>query len=333
MFAFTRRQFLKLVSATMLGGAAPVRWAGAAPARLGRVTTDYLRVYLKPDAQSKSLGWKVLDDVVTIQEDVIGQDKKTWHDIGEGYLLANEVQPVAQTQNKVVAAVSKQGMIGEVTVPFVDARRKPDLLAPVAYRLYFASTYWVRDVVTDAAKRAWYKLYDERLGIYYYAEARSIRLVPADEQTALSPTVVDKRLFVDLNAQRVTAFEGKSEVFSTLVSTGRIYLAEDGSARSWTPAGSFIVDRKRPSRHMGFGEAAGSDYELPGVPWVSYFHWKGYSFHGTWWHNDYGHPRSAGCVNMRPEEAKWVYRWTQPTALLGQEVTMDSGTQVEIVED
>jgi hypothetical protein len=274
----------------------------------------------------------VLDDVVTIQSDVTGVDKKQWHDIGDGYLLANEVQPIAQNWNKTVASFPESGVIGEITVPFTDARRKPDLLAPVAYRLYFASTYWVKELVTDAAKRAWYKLYDERLGIYYYAEARAIRLVPANEQTVLSAAVTDKRLLVDLKAQRLTAFEGKSEVYSTLVSTGRIYLAEDGSPNSWTPSGSFVVDRKRPSRHMGFGEAAGSDYELPGVPWVSYFHWKGYSFHGTWWHNDYGHPRSAGCVNMRPEEAKWLYRWTQPIALAGEEVTMSNGTVVEIVE-
>lgn len=332
MTAFTRRDFVKLTAATLIGSFAPIQWAGAASTRLGRITTDYLRVYAKPDLQSKSLGWKVLDDVVTIENDVTGTDKKHWHDIGDGYLLANEVQPVAQTWNKVVSSFFEVGSIGEVTVPFTDARRKPDLFAPVAYRLYYASTYWVKGVVTDSTKRAWYKLYDERLGIYYYAEARAIRLVPASEQTALSPNVADKRIEVDLKAQQLTAFEGQSEVFSTLVSTGRIYLTEDGSAQSWTPAGSFIVDRKRPSRHMGFGEAAGSDYELPGVPWVSYFHWKGYSFHGTWWHNDYGHPRSAGCVNMKPEEAKWLYRWTLPTALAGEEVTMESGTKVEIVE-
>lgn len=332
MPVFTRRDFLKWTAATLVGGLVPIRWAAAASIRLGRVTTDYLRVYAKPDSNSKSLGWKVLDDVVTIQNDVMGSDKKLWHDIGDGYLRANEVQPVAQIWNKVATAFSEVSSVGEVTVPYTDARRKPDLLAPVAYRLYYASTYWVKGIVTDSAKRAWYKLYDERLGIYYYAEARAVRLVPASEQTALSPNVADKRISVNLRTQWLTAFEGKSEVFSTFVSTGRIYLAEDGSAQSWTPAGSYVVNRKRPTRHMGFGEAAGSDYELPGVPWVSYFHWKGYSFHGTWWHNDYGRPRSAGCVNMKPEEAKWLYRWTLPTALIGEEVTMESGTKVEIVE-
>jgi lipoprotein-anchoring transpeptidase ErfK/SrfK len=336
MTAFTRRDFLRLASATVLGGALSSRLsiASAASNRLGRVATDYLRIHQKASDQSKVLGWKGFDEVVPILQDVVGDDKKAWIETGDGYILGADVQPVTQTWNKAVAAISKPGQIGEITVPFTDARRKPDLLAPVAYRLYFSSTYWVRELVYDGSKKPWYKLYDERLGIYYYADARAVRLVPASELKPLSPSVDNKRVLVSLKDQRVTAYEGKAEVFSTLVSTGRLYLADDGSAHSWTPNGEFVIDRKRPSRHMGFGEAAGSDYELPGVPWVSYFHWKGFSFHGTWWHNDYGRPRSAGCVNMRSDEAKWLYRWSFPTAPIDQEVYMSSGgTALEIVED
>jgi hypothetical protein len=39
---------------------------------------------------------------------------------------------------------------------------------------------------------------------------------------------------------------------------------------------------------------------------------QGVAIHSTFWHNDYGTPRSHGCVNTRPEDAKWVYRWTNP---------------------
>jgi lipoprotein-anchoring transpeptidase ErfK/SrfK len=330
MPSLTRRDFLKLTGLTALGLAFDSPRAHGKPnAALGRVTAQYLRVHLRPDGQSKQVAWLGFDEVVQITDTVVGKDKHLWHEIAAGYVDTREVQPVERRLNRIQKIFPEGGSIGEVTVPFIDARRKPEARAPVAYRLYYGSTFWVREVVADV----WYKLYDERLGIYYYAEASALRIVPASELTPLSPAVHNKRILINLQQQRVYAYEGRSEVFSASISSGRLYLDSDGvTARSWTPSGDFVVDRKRPSRHMGFGEAAGSDYELPGVPWVSYFHWKGYSFHGTWWHNDYGHPRSAGCINMLPQDAKWIFRWTQPDSGADQEVITGDGTPVEIVE-
>jgi len=68
---------------------------------------------------------------------------------------------------------------------------------------------------------------------------------------------------------------------------------------------------KRASRHMSGGTRE-NGYDLPGVPWVSYFSGNGAALHGTYWHNDYGTPKSAGCINLRPQDAKWLFRWTLP---------------------
>jgi lipoprotein-anchoring transpeptidase ErfK/SrfK len=55
-------------------------------------------------------------------------------------------------------------------------------------------------------------------------------------------------------------------------------------------------------------------YELPGVPWVSYFEpTTGVAIHGTYWHNNFGVTMSHGCINMRSEDAKWIYRWCTPS--------------------
>jgi hypothetical protein len=333
MATYSRRRFLQLTSATALSLAFTPPLGDDWPYQLGRVTTQYLRVRHRPSSSAKHAGWKVYDDIVTIYSQASDEQGRRWYEIAEGYVPSADVQPVARRRNLAASTMPTGGCLGEVTVPFTDARRKPDASAPVAYRLYYASTCWVREVTSDLAGEQWYKLYDERLGISYYAPAAAVRLIASDELLPIHPDQENKNIIVNLKSQRLTAREGKREVFTATVSTGRLFIDDSGISRSHTPAGQFVVDRKRPTRHMGNGDAAGSDYELPGVPWVSYFHWKGFSFHGTWWHNDFGHPRSAGCINLRPEDALWIYRWSQPTPLPDQEITTGAGTRVEIVEE
>jgi lipoprotein-anchoring transpeptidase ErfK/SrfK len=111
-----------------------------------------------------------------------------------------------------------------------------------------------------------------------------------------------------LNDQLVLAYEKDNLVFATRAATG-------GRLRSGTyttPIGNYITNHKRPTRHMAAGDLASSGFDLPGVPWVIYFKENGTSFHGTYWHNDYGRPRSHGCINLTPQASKWLYRWTIP---------------------
>ncbi len=113
---------------------------------------------------------------------------------------------------------------------------------------------------------------------------------------------------------------------TTKISSGRKF--DDGTF--WTPEGGFVTFRKRGSRHMAAGNLA-TGYDLPGVPWVCYITDDGVSFHGTYWHNDFGAPRSHGCVNMTPAAAKWLYRWTSPVVPAEeQEVWVSYGTEVNI---
>jgi hypothetical protein len=59
-------------------------------------------------------------------------------------------------------------------------------------------------------------------------------------------------------------------------------------------------------------DVVGPEYNLPGVPWCSYFTAAGAAMHGTYWHNDFGRRNSAGCVNLSPANAKKIFRWTLP---------------------
>ncbi len=57
-----------------------------------------------------------------------------------------------------------------------------------------------------------------------------------------------------------------------------------------------------------YANMTGPGYNLPNVPYVMYFY-KDYGLHGTYWHNNFGHPMSHGCVNFRTEDAGWLYNW------------------------
>jgi lipoprotein-anchoring transpeptidase ErfK/SrfK len=104
-------------------------------------------------------------------------------------------------------------------------------------------------------------------------------------------------------------YEGDTLVLSTLVSSG-------GSGFD-TPRGEHAVVYKQLSRHMYSDpeNEAFSDpnfFDLPGVPFNVFFTTLGHAIHGTYWHGDYGRPRSHGCVNVTPEIARWIFRWTAP---------------------
>jgi LysM repeat protein len=100
---------------------------------------------------------------------------------------------------------------------------------------------------------------------------------------------------VNLSNQTLTAWQGNVPVLHTYVSTG--------TSRTPTVTGRYSIGLKYTSQHM-----SGPGYSLPGVPWVMYF-FQGYAIHGTYWHANFGTPMSHGCVNMRTEEAQFLFNW------------------------
>jgi hypothetical protein len=39
---------------------------------------------------------------------------------------------------------------------------------------------------------------------------------------------------------------------------------------------------------------------------------KAVALHGAFWHRDFGHVHSHGCVNLPPIDARWVFDFTSP---------------------
>ena len=121
---------------------------------------------------------------------------------------------------------------------------------------------------------------------------------PKPAPTVVSPPVSDGKHWIDVNLtqQRVYAYAGDTLINSFIVSTG--------TWQTPTVTGTYYIYVKYASTTM-----AGADYYLTNVPYVMYFY-KGYGFHGTYWHNNFGTPMSHGCVNLRTDNAQWLYNFS-----------------------
>lgn len=336
---FSRRDFLKLSGYGLMGMFLPNLSLNPSndifDTLLGRVIDRSLWSYDEPDRKSKrkKLYWHDLTLRITnstISEDVNAYNR-VWYEVEEGgYVYSGSIQPVRTVLNE-PKLVSLDGALGEVSVPFTDAHLEANPNSELVYRLYYETVHWVTASAVLSDGSIWYALLDDKFEVSYFVPGEHIRLIPDGELAPLSTDIpnADKRIEVRLNDQLVLAFEKGRLVFATRTATG-------GRLRSGTyttPVGDYITYHKRPTRHMATGDLASSGFDLPGVPWVTYIKENGTSFHGTYWHNDYGRPRSHGCINLTPQAAKWLYRWSTPTVPSNKEFVYGRvGTRVDIIE-
>jgi lipoprotein-anchoring transpeptidase ErfK/SrfK len=135
--------------------------------------------------------------------------------------------------------------------------------------------------------------------------SRARLMAPPPEVTIENERWID----VDLAQQTLVAYEGKRPVFATIVSTGKgalgsEFVTHQGTFRIWVKVFTTKMDnldKEEVDRH----------YAIEDVPWVQFFD-KAIALHGAFWHNDFGHVHSHGCVNMAPLDARWVFAFTSP---------------------
>jgi len=107
---------------------------------------------------------------------------------------------------------------------------------------------------------------------------------------------------IDLFEQTLAAYDGNRLVYATLISSG---------LNEWpTRPGLFHIYAKLfADRMRGTYRQDGSDYYyLEAVPWVMYFD-GARALHGEYWHDGLGYRHSHGCVNIAPQDARWLYDW------------------------
>ncbi|MBM3180324.1 MAG: hypothetical protein FJZ86_08210 [Chloroflexi bacterium] len=343
MTHLSRRDFLKLSASTFTG----LAFSPFLP-DLGtfdgtekvRVATSSVSVYSAPNDQSQIVGQWFRDELVNIYEEVNSGTpayNPIWYRVWGGYVHRGRLQKVKVLFNEPLKSFPEgTQQLAELTVPYTQAMRftktygwQPNL------RLYYGTVHWMDGIDEGPDGQPWYRILDELVKFPYHVPASHLRPIPFEEWAAIAPDVPleNKRIEVNLSTQVLTAYEYDKNVFQTTISSGIPSGRPSPKELSTkTPSGEFRILSKYPSKHMGNGNlfAGIEDYELPGVPWTSFFTGTGVAFHGTYWHDNFGIPMSRGCVNMRIEEAKWLFRWARPFHKFDRIYTTGYGTLVMI---
>ncbi|MFN7130784.1 MAG: L,D-transpeptidase family protein [Myxococcales bacterium] len=194
---------------------------------------------------------------------------------------------------------------GDVLV-FVVSRRRP--AAPVQVRSEPRSN---ARVVARLDARTLLSVLEERDGWLRVGErqwlpsqdARRVRTAAPPSGTGCDERWID----VDLDEQVLVAYEGTRPVYTTLVSSGR-----EGSP---TPVGLFRIWVKFAEVDMK-GAKYGKRYSVARVPWTMFF-LGDFALHCAYWHDRFGAPASHGCVNLSPQDARFLYFWSSPSVPLG----------------
>jgi hypothetical protein len=294
-----------------------LQWGGTVP------------ILTRPDATSLKVRDAHRDEVfpwireVSAEAINLNNPNQRWVETSEGYIWAPYLQPCRNLPNIPISVLpyGTNGFWGEVTVPYVDLNL--DNPAPVsgwmrdhvAYnlqaRLYYTQVMWIDQIRNSDSGTIEYHV-NERYGNpgdLFWADGAAFRPLTQEDISPINPEVdpATKKVIVNLNYQTLFCMEDEREVYFCRVSTG----IQDGS----TPVGEHAVWRKLISVRMEAG-VAGASYSLPGMSWTTFFVGDGVAIHAATSHNDFGAVRSHGCVNCRPEDAKWIFRWSLPNVLL-----------------
>mgnify|MGYP002638723300 CR=1 FL=1 len=128
-------------------------------------------------------------------------------------------------------------------------------------------------------------------------------VIPQTVSNASELTSSGKTIKVDISDQRLYTYDRGKLKNTFLISSGRYGYD--------TPIGTYLVYRKKALVRMSwyYGENNPNNYDLDNVPHVLYF--KGpYTLHGAFWHTNWGHRMSHGCVNISLPHAEWLYDWS-----------------------
>ncbi|MFU8826424.1 MAG: L,D-transpeptidase [Brevefilum sp.] len=271
--------------------------------------------------------WK--QEVTTKQVDRLRINQR-WVETPAGYIYADDVQKVRHILQEPLSELPEmpdgsRGMWVEITTPFIDIDltkpkenymwwiRDPNVIYP---RVHYSQIYWAFDIRQHPSTGRTQYCLMQKVGAFadeYWVDAQVCRQITPEEVAPIHPGVGDKSIVVQMRGmglQTLSCYEGNQEVFFTTVTTGG---RDTDTGKYITPLGKHTPWRKNISMHYSRDGRYFPGFDLPGVGWNFGIEPDGVYIHSTYWHNAYGIMKSNGCINCRPEDAKWIWRWVEPT--------------------
>jgi L,D-transpeptidase catalytic domain len=269
-----------------------------------------------------------------------GLSNQRYVETPQGYIYASVLQPTRNLPNTPISEIpaGQPGFWAEVTVPYVNLAHEGVVASPwlqdhIAYnfppRLYYGQVVWMDRIRTENGfvEYRWnedvnghgygYGAYGE----FFWADGAAFKVLTDEDVAPIDPDVDpnEKKIEANLDYQTLSCYEGNNEVYFCRISSGLSYDPETGqtSDKLATPVGNLLTHWKIISLNMTAGNFQ-TGYSTPAVPWTTMISGDGISIHGTFWHYAFGERRSHGCINVSPEDAKWIFRWTTPYISLAQ---------------
>lgn len=331
---------------------------------IGRVVTTGVNLRSRPtDDPNLSVTTPIApDDLFEWNREVVGNVvitqglvNQNYVETPRGYIYGSVLQPTRNLPNVPITEIppGQTGFWAEVTVPYVDLTLDSPAYSPwmqsnIEYnfppRAYYSQVLWIDQIrqTNGFVEYRWNESpngHGYGFGDIYWADGAAFKVLTEADVAPISPDIdpAEKTIIADLTYQTLSAFEGNREVFFCRISSGLTIDLSTGllSNERATPIGNLLTHWKIISLNMsGGGFAAG--WSTPAVPWSTVISGGGIAIHGAFWHNAFGERRSHGCINVRPEDAKWLFRWTTPHVSLAQSeirITLpDHGTIVTTTE-
>jgi hypothetical protein len=314
---------------------------------IGRVLENGIKLRSKPttdETQNTVLAELPADTLVEWGRQVVGSvaglSNQRFVETPQGYVYSSVVQPARNLPNTPITEIPAggAGFWAEVTVPYVDLAHEGVVASPwlqdhIAYnfppRLYYGQVVWIDRIRTENGfvEYRWnedvnghgygYGAYGE----FFWGDAAAFKVLTDADVATISPDIDpnEKKITANLDYQTLSCYEGNTEVYFCRISSGLGIDLSTGqpSEKLATPVGNLLTHWKIISLNMTAGTFQ-SGYSTPAVPWSTMVSGDGVAIHGAFWHNAFGEKRSHGCINVSPEDAKWIFRWTTPYVSLAQ---------------
>ncbi|HJQ14058.1 MAG TPA: L,D-transpeptidase [Anaerolineales bacterium] len=313
---------------------------------IGRVLENGIRLRSQPngdDTIGTVLAEMPADTLVEWGRQVVGNvtglTNQRFVETPQGYIYSSVLQPARNMPNTPISEMpaGQSGFWAEVTVPYVDLAHDGVVASPwmqdhISFnfppRLYYGQVVWIDRIRTENGfvEYRWnedvphgygYGAYGE----FFWGDGAGFKVLTDADVAPINPDVDpnEKKIDANLDNQTLSCYEGNTEVYFCRISSGLGIDLGTGqpSDKLATPVGNLLTHWKIMSLNMTAGTFQ-SGYSTPAVPWSTMISGDGVAIHGAFWHNAFGEKRSHGCINVTPEDAKWIFRWTTPYVPLTQ---------------